>query len=309
MNAQAECSWDFFSEDPDIMEPEQITGKKEASIPNLAVFNQDLIPVYTTDTGEKVVLGRELHEKLGIKTAYKDWFPRMVEYGKDEGFKERQDFNSLKIERVQKEGNRNVSRKLTDHILSLRMAKHIATIQKTNIGFDIREKLFEIQEMVSKQRIQPVLDSYMIEDPVKRAERWIEEKKMQIALEKENQLLLPKAEGFDRFLDKGHALGIREAAYTLKQKQNQFITFLLLKGFVYRQTGNHKLKAYGDFVDKEGSKYKWFRSIPAKCPDGEERPQLHITPLGLDAFGKMLDEIGDLAEWIKKEEKKNTWKK
>lgn len=305
MNAQAECSWDFFSEDPDIMEPEQITGKKEASIPNLAVFNQDLIPVYTTDTGEKVVLGRELHEKLGIITPYHKWFPRMVEYGKDEGFEEGETYWTFLSNRS--DGKKGKPKQ--NHILSLRMAKHIATIQKTNIGFDIREKLFEIQEMVSKQRIQPVLDSYMIEDPVKRAERWIEEKKMQIALEKENQLLLPKAEGFDRFLDKGHALGIREAAYTLKQKQNQFITFLLLKGFVYRQTGNHKLKAYGDFVDKEGSKYKWFRSIPAKCPDGEERPQLHITPLGLDAFGKMLDEIGDLAEWIKKEEKKNTWKK
>ena len=31
------------------------------------------------------VSGRELHEKLGIKTAYKDWFPRMCEYGFTEG--------------------------------------------------------------------------------------------------------------------------------------------------------------------------------------------------------------------------------
>ena len=27
---------------------------------NLTVFNNDIIPVYTTDTGEKVVIGREL---------------------------------------------------------------------------------------------------------------------------------------------------------------------------------------------------------------------------------------------------------
>ena len=27
------------------------------------------------------VLGRELHEALEVKTAYKDWFPRMCEYG------------------------------------------------------------------------------------------------------------------------------------------------------------------------------------------------------------------------------------
>lgn len=48
---------------------------------DLQIFSKDIIPVYTTDEGNKVVMGRELHEKLGIKTAYKDWLPRMVEYG------------------------------------------------------------------------------------------------------------------------------------------------------------------------------------------------------------------------------------
>ena len=44
------------------------------------------------------VSGRELHEKLGVATQYKDWFPRMCEYG----FREGKDFNPLKIERVQR---------------------------------------------------------------------------------------------------------------------------------------------------------------------------------------------------------------
>lgn len=33
------------------------------------------------DNDRPTVSGRELHEFLGIKTAYKDWFPRMTEYG------------------------------------------------------------------------------------------------------------------------------------------------------------------------------------------------------------------------------------
>lgn len=40
---------------------------------NLQIFNKDIIPVYTTDEGNKVVMGRELHEKLGIKDKYTDW--------------------------------------------------------------------------------------------------------------------------------------------------------------------------------------------------------------------------------------------
>ena len=31
------------------------------------------------------VSARELHEKLNIKTAFKDWFPRMCEYGFEDG--------------------------------------------------------------------------------------------------------------------------------------------------------------------------------------------------------------------------------
>lgn len=52
-------------------------------------------------SGEKpAVSARELYEFLEVKTAYKDWFPRMCEYGFSKG----EDFNLLKNERVQNEG-------------------------------------------------------------------------------------------------------------------------------------------------------------------------------------------------------------
>ena len=60
---------------------------------------------------QPTVLGRDLHEALEVKTAYKDWFPRMCEYGFEEG----KDFNPLKNERLQIEGNRKVARIVTDH--------------------------------------------------------------------------------------------------------------------------------------------------------------------------------------------------
>ena len=34
------------------------------SLETIRIFSEDVIPVYDTDTGEKVVLGRELHERL-----------------------------------------------------------------------------------------------------------------------------------------------------------------------------------------------------------------------------------------------------
>ena len=50
----------------------------------------ELITITTNEVGEPTVLGRELHEFLGVKTLYKDWFPRMIEYGFTEG----KDFSS-----------------------------------------------------------------------------------------------------------------------------------------------------------------------------------------------------------------------
>lgn len=108
---------------------------------NLTVFNSEVIPVYTTDTGEKVVLGRELHEKLEVKTPYKDWFPRMAEYGFTEG----KDYGAILSDRS--DGLPGKPR--TDHILTLEMAKHIAMIQRTPQGKAIRDKLIALETNIS----------------------------------------------------------------------------------------------------------------------------------------------------------------
>lgn len=55
----------------------------------LTIFNRDVIPVYTTDKGEQVVVGRELHEALSINRDYSNWFKQMCGYG----FEERKDYS------------------------------------------------------------------------------------------------------------------------------------------------------------------------------------------------------------------------
>ena len=41
--------------------------------------------------GEIAISGRELHQALEVKTAYKDWFPRMLKYG----FEENTDYTAI----------------------------------------------------------------------------------------------------------------------------------------------------------------------------------------------------------------------
>ena len=102
----------------------------------------ELINIKTTETGEPSVSGRELHEFLGVKTLYKDWFPRMIEYGFTEG----KDFNPLKNEQVRFEGNREVARELTDHLLTIDMAKEIAMIQRTDRGKQARQYFIQVEK-------------------------------------------------------------------------------------------------------------------------------------------------------------------
>ena len=90
----------------------------------------------------QTVLGRELHEFLEVKTQYKDWFPRMCEYG----FTENEDFNSLKNEQVQMEGNRSVSRTILDHQMTVEMAKEISMLQRSDKGKLARQYFIELEK-------------------------------------------------------------------------------------------------------------------------------------------------------------------
>jgi anti-repressor protein len=66
------------------------------------------------ESEQPTVSARDLYEKLNIKTAFKDWFPRMCEYGFDEG----KDFCSKMSETSSKGG-----RPSKDADISIDMAK------------------------------------------------------------------------------------------------------------------------------------------------------------------------------------------
>lgn len=45
----------------------------------------ELLKINTTDSERITVSARDLHEALEVKTQFKDWFPRMYEYGFEDG--------------------------------------------------------------------------------------------------------------------------------------------------------------------------------------------------------------------------------
>ena len=196
----------------------------------LQIFNSDLIPVYTTDTGEKVVIGRELHDKLEIKTPYKDWFPRMCEYGFEDG----KDYQTLPLKNEQQTGRGGHNKK--DHILKFDMAKHICMIQRTETGKAIRQKLIDLEKAINHK------DSYMIEDPIERAKVWIREQEARKQLEMKNaiqsqqiQELQPKASYYDVVLNCKDLLSISKIAKDFGKSARWLNGFLHDAGVQYSE--------------------------------------------------------------------------
>lgn len=97
----------------------------------------ELITITTNEVGEPTVLGRELHEFLGVTTRYNDWFPRMAEYGFIEG----KDFYSF-LSKTSETGGRPS----TDHLLTIDMAKEICMIQRTEVGKQARQYFIQVEK-------------------------------------------------------------------------------------------------------------------------------------------------------------------
>lgn len=88
------------------------------------------------DNERPLVSARELHEFLGVKTAYKDWFPRMCEYGFTEG----EDFCSKMSESTG-------GRPRQEHYISIEMGKEICMLQRNEKGKQARQYFIQLESM------------------------------------------------------------------------------------------------------------------------------------------------------------------
>ena len=89
----------------------------------------------TYNNDRPAVSARDLHDFLEVKTAYKDWFPRMCEYGFTEG----EDFCSFLSEST---GGRPAQ----DAVLTIDIAKELCMIQRNEKGKQARQYFLQIEK-------------------------------------------------------------------------------------------------------------------------------------------------------------------
>ncbi|EUJ44386.1 phage antirepressor KilAC domain-containing protein [Paenilisteria rocourtiae] len=152
----------------------------------------ELITTQHNKEGQVIVSARELHEFLGVRTKYKDWFPRMVSYG----FVENTDFIAMAQKRATAQGNETT---FIDHHITLPMAKEISMIQRTEKGKQARQYFLQVEaawnspEMIMKRALEYA--SHRVDQ-----------------LQLENAELQPKAAYYDYVLQSDSLLRITDIA-------------------------------------------------------------------------------------------------
>lgn len=110
------------------------------------------------------VLARDLHDFLEVKTAFKDWFPRMCEYGFSEGT----DFCSFLSES-------SGGRPAQDAQLTIEMAKEICMLQRNERGKQARQYFIQLEKDWNSPEKVMARALQIADKRIKRLETQIEE--------------------------------------------------------------------------------------------------------------------------------------
>ena len=225
---------------------------------------------YSSD--RPTVLGRDLHDMLGVETRYDTWFARMCEYG----FSEESDYCSILS--VRDDGK--AGRRRTDHQLTIPMAKEICMLQRTERGKECRQYFIKIEEQWNSpdaimQRALQIANA--------RVEKLRGENiALQAAnsdLTVKNQIMQPKADYFDELVDRNLLTNFRDTAKQLGVKQNTFVKFLLDRKYLYRDKHGN-LKPYA--AHATNGLFEVRESVNEKT--GWAGTQTLVTPKGRETF-------------------------
>lgn len=111
---------------------------------NLTVIENELVPVYETNTGEKVVYGSEFYAVLEVKSKFADWIKNRLN---DCEAMENEDFQtfSKKIEK---------GRPSVDYIIKLDIAKEMAMLERNEKGKQVRRYFIQVEKKYKEKQQQ-----------------------------------------------------------------------------------------------------------------------------------------------------------
>ena len=113
-------------------------------------------------------------------------------------------------------------------------------------GIEFTAKYVTVFNAMKKQLIESRTDSYMIEDPVARAKKWIEEETERQELRKANKEMLPKAEFYDTVANTESLLSMGDTAKILDMGIGRNKLFKFLRNKQILDSYNRPYQRYVD---------------------------------------------------------------
>lgn len=193
----------------------------------------ELIPI-TYNDDQPTVSGRDLHAFLEVSTKYADWFPRMCEYGFTQGV----DYCSF----LRNRSDGLPGKPLTDHQLTIDMAKELCMIQRNERGKQARQYFLKLER-----------DWNSPEKVMARALRIADQKILSLESENARQKQLigelkPKADYVDTILRNKGLVTITQIAKDYGMSGRAMNKLLADLGIQYKQSGQWLL--YSKYHDK-----------------------------------------------------------
>lgn len=183
-----------------------------------------LIPITNMGEGVQAVLGRDLHSFLEVKTPYKDWWPRMVAYGFEEGV----DY-ALKNEHSASPAEMP-SRPRLNHVVSLDVEKRARMAPAFDPSQLTRSEILLIALNAEEERL---------------------------ALEAANKQLQPKADAYDCFIDSTGSYSMGTVAKMLGIGQNTLFRELRNRGILITKGDmrNTPYQRYANYFEVKAGGY------------------------------------------------------
>lgn len=226
------------------------------------------IQVFENADGKQCVSARELHEKLEIATAFKDWFPRMCAYGFIEGA----DFCSFLSESTG-------GRPSKEYWITIEMAKQICMLQRSDKGREYREYFLNLEKAWNSPEA-------IMSRALQIANKTLEDAKNQIVIQqKQIEELTPDAESWRAFADSDGTFSVTNVAKCLGLKRDDIFEFLKLRGYIMRvqsQNPDKKGKYQGTAL---GIKKGYIKNY-VFTNDKISNIQFHLTPKGMQKVEK-----------------------
>lgn len=110
---------------------------------DLKVIENELVPVYETSTGEKVVYGSELHRVLGVRSKFADWIKNR--------FNDCEALENTDFEAFSK--NLENGGRTKDYLIKLDTAKEMAMLERNDKGKQVRKYFIQVEEKYKQTAI------------------------------------------------------------------------------------------------------------------------------------------------------------